>query len=88
MRIWDNDPVYNRILSKGNRWRIDHDLVPKVDKSWVEFFPGDANLVGENITMHHIGGTRLTTPLPASRHLDAHMPGGYRYNPGGTGTCG
>jgi RHS repeat-associated protein len=88
MRIWDNDPIYKDILSKGNRWRIQHDLVPRVDKQWVGFFPGDAHLVGENITMHHINGEKITVPLPTSRHLDAHMPGGYRYNPGGPGMCG
>jgi filamentous hemagglutinin len=38
--------------------------------------------------MHHINGTKLTVPLPESRHLDAHMPGGYRYNPGGPGQTG
>ena len=31
---------------------------------------------------------RLTVPLPATRHLDAHMPSGYRYNPGGPGRSG
>ena len=35
----------------------------------------------EAITIHHIGGTPIGVPLPASRHLDAHMPGGG----GGTG---
>jgi len=28
-------------------------------------------------------GQTLTVPLPDTRHLDAHMPGGFRYNPGG-----
>jgi RHS repeat-associated protein len=88
MRIWDDDPIYKDILSKGNRWRIEHDLVPRVDKQWVQFFPGDEKLIGEKITMHHIGGYKLTAPLPTSRHLDAHMPGGFRYNPGGPGCTG
>ncbi|MFD0817340.1 RHS repeat-associated core domain-containing protein [Micromonospora zhanjiangensis] len=88
MRIWDNDPIYKDILSKGNRWKIEHGLVPRVDRQWVEFFPGDATKIGEKISMHHIGGTKLTVPLPASRHLEAHMPGGFRYNPGGPGCTG
>ena len=36
----------------------------------------DAGLLGEKISMHHIGSTPLTVPLAATRHLDAHMPGG------------
>jgi filamentous hemagglutinin len=40
------------------------------------------------IPMHHIQGTPIVVPLPAMRHLDAHMPGGFRFNPGGPGTSG
>lgn len=47
MRIWDNDQVYKGILSRGNRWRIENDLAPRVDRRWVGFFPGDAKLIGE-----------------------------------------
>lgn len=35
--------------------------------------------------MHHVQGSPLTVPLPDTRHLDAHMPGGFRYNPSGPG---
>ncbi|MBG0569015.1 polymorphic toxin-type HINT domain-containing protein [Actinoplanes aureus] len=88
MAIWDRDPIYKDILSKGNRWKIQHNLVPKVDAQWVRFFPGDANLIGEKITMHHIAGHKITVPLPTSRHHAAHQPGGTRYNPGGPGCTG
>ena len=42
---------------------------------------------GERIPMHHVQGSPLTVPLPDTRHLDAHMPGGFRYNPGGPGSA-
>jgi filamentous hemagglutinin len=59
-----------------------------VDDAWVAYFPGDAGLMGERISIHHIGGGPIGVPLPYSRHLGAHMPGGFRYNPGGPGMTG
>jgi hypothetical protein len=53
----------------------------------LSYFPEDAGLLGELITMHHIGGTPITVPLPATRHLNGHMPGGFRYNSGGPGSA-
>jgi len=84
---WD-DIGYGDILSPANRQRIANDLTPRVDDDWITHFPGDKALFGEKIPMHHIQGSPLTVPLPASRHLDAHMPGGFRYNPGGPGISG
>ncbi len=43
--------------------------------------------VGAKISMHHTQGSPLTVPLPDTRHLNAHMPGGFRYNPGGPGSA-
>jgi hypothetical protein len=85
--VWDQAGVGD-ILSPRNRQRIADGLVPEVDDHWIRWFPGDDVLRGESIPMHHIQGTPLTVPLPASRHLDAHMPGGFRYNPGGPGRSG
>ncbi len=85
---WDVDPDYRNILSPVNRGRIARGVTPRVDPSWVHYFPGDAPLMGETIPMHHINGSLLTVPLPSSRHLDAHMPGGFRFNPGGPGISG
>ena len=34
------------------------------------------------------GGTQIFVPLGKTRHMEAHMPGGYRYNPGGAGGSG
>lgn len=79
---WD-DLGYGQILSTENRAAIAKGRTPKVDDAWVKVFPEDAGLKGERISMHHIQGSPLTVPLPDTRHLDAHMPGGFRYNPGG-----
>ena len=84
---WD-DGGYGDILSEDNRGRIAKGKTPIVDDAWVEHFPGDAGLMGEKINMHHIGGNGITVPLPHSRHRDAHMPGGYKNNPGGPGMSG
>jgi RHS repeat-associated protein len=75
------------ILSPANRAKIAAGEVPTVDEAWIRHFPGDAPLFGEKITIHHVGGL-LEVPLPATRHYDAHMPGGYRYNRGGAGGSG
>jgi RHS repeat-associated protein len=83
---WD-DAGYD-ILSPDNLKAIAGGRTPRVDDVWVKWFPGDASLLGQRIPMHHVGGSRLTVPLPASRHVDAHMPGGFRYNPGGPGATG
>ncbi|MCY2990852.1 MAG: hypothetical protein NTY19_23695, partial [Planctomycetota bacterium] len=85
--VWDNSGAGD-ILSPANRQRIADGIVPEVDSHWIRWFPGDSGLIGEPIPMHHIQGTSISVPLPASRHLDAHMPGGYRYNPGGPGMSG
>jgi RHS repeat-associated protein len=85
--LWD-DLGYGDILSDANRAAIAKGQTPVVDDAWIKHFPGDAALTGEKIPMHHIGGSPITVPLPASRHLDAHMPGGFRKNPGGPGTSG
>lgn len=62
--------------------------MPIVDDHWLTGFPGDGHLMGETISPHHVGGYPVTVPLPASRHMAAHMPGGFRYNPGGPGISG
>jgi hypothetical protein len=78
---------YSEILSTANRSAISKGRTPRVDDQWIAVFPEDAGLRGERISMHHIGGSPVTIPLPASRHLDAHMPGGFRHNPGGPGSA-
>ncbi|WP_455430333.1 hypothetical protein [Pseudomonas khavaziana] len=83
---WD-DLGYGQILSTENRAAIAKGRTPKVDDTWVKVFPEDAGLKGERIPMHHVQGSPLTVPLPDTRHLDAHMPGGFRYNPGGPGSA-
>jgi filamentous hemagglutinin len=85
--LWDRTGD-GEILSEANRSAIAKGRTPVVDDAWIEYFPGDKALRGEKIPMHHIGGLPITVPLPASRHLDAHMPGGFRINPGGPGTSG
>lgn len=75
------------ILSDSNRWKIDNGIVPTVDDSWIRWFPEHQSARNEKIIMHHVDGNRITVPLPESFHLDAHMPGGYRYNSGGPGVC-
>ncbi|MCG2593198.1 LysM peptidoglycan-binding domain-containing protein [Ramlibacter sp. XY19] len=84
--LWD-DLGYGEILSTTNRQFIAKGLRPKVDEAWIKVFPEDAGLVGERITPHHIAGLPVTIPLPKTRHMDAHMPGGFRYNPGGPGAA-
>jgi len=83
---WD-ELGYGNILSSTNRSAIAKGRTPKVDGDWINHFPEDIGLKGERIPMHHIGGLPITVPLPATRHLDAHMPGGFRYNPGGPGSA-
>jgi hypothetical protein len=84
--LWD-DLGYGKILSDANRAAIAKGLRPKVDEAWIKVFPEDAGLLGERISPHHIAGLPVTVPLPATRHLNAHMPGGFRYNPGGPGAA-
>jgi hypothetical protein len=84
--LWD-DLGYGEILSTTNRQFIAKGLRPKVDEAWVKVFPEDAGLIGERITPHHIAGLPVTIPLPKTRHMNAHMPGGFRYNPGGPGAA-
>lgn len=79
---------YGEALSAENRALIKAGKVPHVDDAWIEHFPGDAALRGEPISIHHIGGGKLHVPLPKSRHMKAHMPGGYQKNPGGPGMTG
>ncbi|MCS0614691.1 RHS domain-containing protein [Massilia kyonggiensis] len=83
---WDSIG-YGEILSGDNLSAIAKGRTPKVDEAWVRFFPEDAGLMGEKISMHHIGSTPVTIPLPATRHLNAHLPGGFRYNVGGPGSA-
>ncbi len=83
--LWD-ELGYGEILSISNRIAISKGRTPTVDEIWISFNPEDAGLLGERISMHHVLGLPITVPLPATRHLDAHMPGGFRYNPGGTGS--
>jgi hypothetical protein len=71
------------MISPANRRLIANGRTPIVDSAWQKYFP-EAKL-GEPIPMHHIGGYPLTVPLTSGQHFDAHMPGGYRYNPGGPG---
>jgi HNH/Endo VII superfamily nuclease toxin with a HHH motif len=83
---WD-DLGYEGILSPENRIAIAKSRSPVVDDAWISIFPEDVGLIGEQIEMHHIGGTPLTLPWPKTRHLDAHMPGGFRTNKGGPGSA-
>ena len=85
---WWDEGGYGDILSQANKDLIADGLVPRVDDAWTAAFPGDAAFVGEKITIHHVGGTQVFVPLGKTRHMGAHMPGGYRYNPGGAGGSG
>ncbi len=84
--LWDSTG-YSEILSEANRAAIARGRTPVVDQAWIQHFPEDAGLVGERIPMHHIGGGPITVPLPFTRHVDAHMPGGFGTNPGGPGSA-
>lgn len=79
---------YDDLLSPANKQRIAAGLVPIVDEAWIRYFPGDAPLLGEPISIHHIKGSVLNVPLPKTRHEDAHSPGGTQNNPGGPGITG
>lgn len=79
---------YGQALSRANRIRIKLGRTPRVDDAWISVFPGDVALKGERINIHHIQGLPFSVPLPFSRHKDAHMPGGFRHNPGGPGMSG
>lgn len=85
VELWDN-VGYGEAISGANRSFIARGIAPRVDADWIKWFPEDAGLLGERVTMHHIGGSGVTVPLSTTRHLNAHMPGGYRYNPGGPGS--
>ena len=84
--LWDQAGLGD-ILSTSNRQAIARGRTPVVDDAWVRYCPEDAGLVGEQIRMHHVQGTPISVPLPVTRHMDAHMPGGFRYNPGGPGSA-
>ena len=79
--LWD-ELGYGEILSSENRKKIAAGRIPVVDDSWIAIHPEDAGLKGEGISIHHVGGLPLNGPAPATRHLNSHMPGGYRRNPG------
>ncbi|OYY93595.1 MAG: hypothetical protein B7Y41_11970 [Hydrogenophilales bacterium 28-61-23] len=78
---------YGKSLSGANRAAIAKGRTPRVDDAWIKTFPEDAGLMGERISMHHIQGSPITVPLPFTRHIDAHMPGGFAKNPGGPGSA-
>lgn len=86
MDTWDKTAV--DAFSHTNREAIEAGLNPHVDEQWIKHFPGDADLFGEPIRIHHIQGSPIFVALPKSRHMDAQMPGGFRYNPGGPGRSG
>ncbi|MGC4044770.1 MAG: DUF6531 domain-containing protein [Armatimonas sp.] len=69
-------------LSKSNLWKIDHDLVPKVDARWIEWFPEHAQFKGEIISQHHIGTIPFVTPLTKTEHYIIHGNGRYSLDPG------
>jgi len=81
---WDK-AGYGDILSHENRIKIAKGQSPIVDDEWIAAFPEHEIYRGQKIIPHHIGGYNIVVPLPEGAHLGAHMPGGYRYNPGGPG---
>jgi hypothetical protein len=84
--LWDS-AGYGEILSEANRAKIAARRAPIVDEAWIAYFSEDAGLTGEVITIHHIGGGLMITPLPWTRHQDAHSPRGTRWNVGGPGSA-
>jgi hypothetical protein len=78
---------YGGALSAKNRELIAKGRVPIVDEAWVEYHPEDAGLIGEEIQIHHVDGLLPRVPLPYTRHMDAHRPGGPRWNRGGPGSA-
>jgi RHS repeat-associated protein len=84
--LWDR-AGYGDLLSHANRKAIATGRTPTVDEAWIAYFTEDAGLKGEPIPMHHIQGGPISIPLAATRHLGAHMPRGFRYNPGGPGSA-
>ncbi len=85
--LWDM-LGYGEILSSANRALIAKGRVPVVDDHWIAIFPEDQPLKGEIISVHHVKGLSITTVLPYSRHMDAHLPGGTSRNFGNIGSQG
>lgn len=85
MLLWDSVGMED-LLSPANRARIKDSIAPIVDDAWIVYHPEDSGLRGQKISMHHVEGLPLTVPLPYSRHIDAHRPGGFGRNPGGVGS--
>jgi RHS repeat-associated protein len=56
-------------LSPNNQFRIEAlDLSPKVDSTWVEYFPQHADYMQDTLFHHHVGQGPYAIPVPGSTH--------------------
>ena len=76
----------SRLVTSLPAYPLGECVLPIVVDARIRYFPEDAGLRGQIISMHHIDGLPMTSPLRYSRHLASHVPGGFRYNPGGIGS--
>ena len=82
-KIWED--LYGKgktPLSPGNIWKIENELVPRVDARWIEWFPEHAAFKDQVISQHHIGTLPFTTPLTWYEHYVIHGMGRYKADKG------
>ncbi|RLC79879.1 MAG: hypothetical protein DRJ03_22670 [Chloroflexi bacterium] len=57
-------------LSAANRYRIEElGLSPRIDSTWVKYFPEHANFLREVLIHHHVNQGPFAIPVPASTHI-------------------
>jgi hypothetical protein len=76
------------VLSKENRLLINQGRTPLGRRRLGKTLPGRQRLDGPADNAAPVGGSPITVQLSKPRHQDAHMPGGFKRNPGGPGTSG
>ena len=56
------------MFSKGNVWRIENNIAPRVDKTWLEFNPSHTGNNNDVLVHHHIDQGRFAVGIPDKIH--------------------
>lgn len=74
---WERNPNYYfkqllkdhpEYFNKKNKYRIEHNKVPRVNSKWIEHFPEHKDFDGQQLIHHHIGGDGQAVALPKGLH--------------------
>jgi hypothetical protein len=68
--------MHPETISNNNKWVIENleGVAPKIDSTWLKYFPEHAGFKGDKILHHHVDQGPYAIPVPGKTHVGSGGP--------------